>query len=103
MLWFAAIQSATGQAVLKQHRIPTQDWESFVLIENGRAYFKSEAFFRTVRHMTYPWPILRIGRYLPRVLTDWLYDRVARNRYAMFGRNHVCMLPRPDLAARFLT
>jgi predicted DCC family thiol-disulfide oxidoreductase YuxK len=102
VLWFAAIQSATGQAVLNQHGIPAQDWESFVLIEDGRAYFKSEAFFRIVRYMTRPWPIVRIGRYLPRSLADWLYDRVARNRYAVFGRKAVCMLPRPDLAARFL-
>jgi len=103
VLWFAAVQSATGQAVLRRHDIPTEDYESFVLVEDGKAYFKSEAFFRTLRHMSWPWPLLRIGEFVPRPLADWLYDRVARNRYAVFGRKTACMLPRPDLAARFLT
>jgi predicted DCC family thiol-disulfide oxidoreductase YuxK len=103
VLWFAAVQSATGQAVLRRHDIPTEDYESFVLVENGRAYFKSDAFFRTLRYMRWPWPLLRIGLFVPRRPADWLYDRVARNRYAVFGRKAACMLPRPDLTARFLT
>jgi predicted DCC family thiol-disulfide oxidoreductase YuxK len=102
MLRFAAVQSAVGQSVLKQHGLPTDDYESFVLVEDGRAYFKSAAFFRTLRYMRWPWRLLGIGRVLPRRLADWLYDRVARNRYTVFGRKAVCMLPRPDLAARFL-
>jgi predicted DCC family thiol-disulfide oxidoreductase YuxK len=103
VLWFAAVQSAAGQAVLKGHGLPADDYESFVLVEDGRAYFKSEAFFRTLRYITWPWPLFGVGRLLPRPLADWLYDRLARNRYAVFGRKAVCMLPRPDLAARFLT
>ena len=102
-LWFAAVQSNTGQRLLKQHGILAEDWESFVLIEDGRAYFKSEAFFRTLRYMSYPWPALRTGRFLPRIMTDWLYDRVARNRYEVFGRKPTCMVPKPGLAGRFLT
>jgi hypothetical protein len=39
---------------------------------------------------------------LPRGLRDWLYDRVARNRYAWFGRDEACLLPTPELAARLL-
>ena len=88
--------------MLKGHGLPADDYESFVLVEDGRVWFKSDAFFRTLRHMTWPWPLLRVGHLLPRALADWLYDRVARNRYAVFGRKAACMLPRADLAARFL-
>jgi predicted DCC family thiol-disulfide oxidoreductase YuxK len=100
--WFASVQSVTGQAALRRFDIPTQDWDSFVLVEDDGATFKSEAFFRTVRYMKFPWPLLRIAGFLPQMLTDWNYDRVARNRYAVFGRKTVCMVPRPELAARFL-
>ena len=102
VLWFAPLQSASAQAVLAERSIPTTDWESFVLIEDGRAYFKSEAFFRTVRFMTYPWPLLRVGLLLPLGFADWLYDRVARNRYAVFGKKSACLVPSRSLAARFL-
>jgi predicted DCC family thiol-disulfide oxidoreductase YuxK len=101
-LRFAATQSVTGQAVLRRFGIPTQGWDSFVLVEEDHVYFKSDAFFRTVRYMSFPWPLLRVGRLLPQVIGDWLYDRDARNRYAVFGRKAACMVPRRDLAARFL-
>jgi predicted DCC family thiol-disulfide oxidoreductase YuxK len=102
VLWFASIQSAAGQAVLADCSIPLVDWESFVLVEDGHAYFKSEAFFRILRFMTFPWPLLRIGLILPRRFADWLYDPVARNRYAVFGKKAACMVPSRELAARFL-
>jgi predicted DCC family thiol-disulfide oxidoreductase YuxK len=103
VLWFAPIQSAIGQATLAEHAIPLTDWESFVLVENGRPYFKSQALFRTARFMTLPWPVLRVGQVMPRRWADWLYDSIARNRYAIFGRKPACMVPRPDIAARFLS
>ena len=102
LLWFAPMQSASGRAVLAERSIATADWESFVLVEGGQVYFRSEAFFRTLRFMTYPWPLLRVGMILPRRLADWIYDRVARHRYAMFGKKSACMIPSRDLAARFL-
>jgi predicted DCC family thiol-disulfide oxidoreductase YuxK len=35
-------------------------------------------------------------------MRDWLYNRIARNRYQWFGKRATCFLPSPDLAARFL-
>ena len=45
VLWFAPMQSVRGQAVLAAWSIPRADWETFVLVEDGHAYFRSEAFF----------------------------------------------------------
>jgi predicted DCC family thiol-disulfide oxidoreductase YuxK len=101
-LWFAAVQSRTGQAILARSGLPTDRFDSFVFLEARRLHFKSDAVFRLVRYMTWPWPILKIGRVLPRPLADWLYDRLARNRYRLFGRKDVCMVPRPELVRRFL-
>jgi predicted DCC family thiol-disulfide oxidoreductase YuxK len=101
-LRFAPIQSATGQAVLERHGLPLQNWDSFVFLDNGRAYLKSEAFFQATRFMRWPWTLLGIGRALPRPLADWLYDRIARNRYVLFGRKSHCMIPSPELRAKFL-
>jgi predicted DCC family thiol-disulfide oxidoreductase YuxK len=101
-LWFAAVQSETGQAVLARSGLPTDRFDSFVLLDAKQLYFKSNAFFRLVRYMTWPWPVLAVGRLLPRPVADWLYDRVARHRYRLFGRKDVCMMPSADLARRFL-
>lgn len=101
-LWFAPVQSEAGRAVLARHGLPTLDPDSFVLLEDGRVHVKSQAFFQVVRYMGGAWPLLRMGSALPRRWADWLYDRVARNRYRLFGRKAACMIPPPSFARRFL-
>lgn len=98
---FAAIQSDAGQKVLADHDQETEDWDSVVVIEEGRVYRKSDAAVRIARYLRAPWRWLGIIRFLPRGLRDWLYDRVARNRYRLFGRYEVCMVPTPQLRGRF--
>jgi len=48
------------------------------------------------------WRLLAVLRAIPRPIGDWLYDRVARNRYALFGRTEHCMLPPPEWRDRFI-
>lgn len=101
-LRFAAIQSAHGQDFLRRRGLPTDRFESFYLIDNGRVYDKSAGFLRMVRYLRWPWPLLDALRIVPRPLRDWLYDRVARNRYRLFGRRQLCLVPTAEIAGRFL-
>ena len=48
------------------------------------------------------WRLLSVLRAIPRPIGDWLYDRVARNRYALFGRTEHCMLPPREWRDRFI-
>ena len=45
---------------------------------------------------------LGVLRLLPVRVQDWLYARIARNRYAMFGRDDLCAMPDPDLRRRLV-
>jgi predicted DCC family thiol-disulfide oxidoreductase YuxK len=101
-LRFASVQSELGQGFLRRCGLPTDTFESFYLIEDGRVYGKSTAFLRMVRHLRRPWPLLCAARVLPRPLRDWLYDRIARNRYRLFGRRDSCLVPSPEIAGRFV-
>lgn len=97
------MQSETGKDLLTWCGLPTDYYETMVYIEKGNAYFKSEAFFRIIKRLTFPWPYLALaGAPAPKTLRDWLYDRIALNRYRLFGKRTVCMIPSEDLAARFL-
>jgi predicted DCC family thiol-disulfide oxidoreductase YuxK len=40
---------------------------------------------------------------LPRPARDWLYRRIARNRYALFGRAQMCAIPDAAVKQRLLT
>ena len=101
-LRLASVQSDAGRAILAWCGLPVDHFDTMVFVEAGRAYTKSTAFLRVVRYFPRPWPWLSWGLVVPRPLRDWLYDRVALNRYRLFGRQEVCMLPTPEIRSRFL-
>jgi predicted DCC family thiol-disulfide oxidoreductase YuxK len=101
-LRLASVQSDAGKAILAACGLPTEEYNTMVFLEKGRAYVKSTAFLRVVRYFPWPWPLLSAGLLVPRPIRDWLYDRVALNRYALFGRQEVCMVPTPEIRNRFL-
>ncbi len=101
-LRFASMQSDAGRAILAWAGLPTNHSDTMVFVEGERAYTKSTAFLRVVRHLVWPWGWLAVGVVVPAFLRDWLYDRVALNRYRLFGRRETCLVPTPDVAARFL-
>jgi predicted DCC family thiol-disulfide oxidoreductase YuxK len=99
---FAALQSDIGRALLERHGLPVDALDTVVLVEDGRAWVKSRAALRIAAKMDSPWPILRVLRLVPRPVADFFYDRLANNRYRLFGRVDACMLPPPEVRARFL-
>lgn len=101
-LRFAAIQSPYGQDFLRRRGLPAGRFETFYLIESGRVLEKSEGFLRMVGYLRSPWPLLKALRIVPRPLRDWLYDRIARNRYRLFGQRQTCLVPTPEIVGRFL-
>jgi len=99
---FCQVQSEQGKALLKWCGLPVSTFDTMVYIESGKAHFRSTAFLKIISQLPPPWPILRLGWLLPRSLRDWFYDRIAQNRYRLFGRRSACMMPDENLRSRFL-
>lgn len=99
---FIAIQSPEGRALAKRHGIDPDDPVTFLFIERGRAWPKSDGVLALVEHLNGPARLLKAGWLLPRPARDWLYDRLARNRYRLFGRKDACGLPDPAQRHRFV-
>jgi predicted DCC family thiol-disulfide oxidoreductase YuxK len=77
--------------------------DSLVLADEHGLHIRSAAALGVCRYLRPPWKWLgSMGLIVPRPVRDWLYDRVARNRYRWFGRRESCRLPTPELRARFL-
>jgi len=98
----ASVQSPEGQAILQWHGFPTVTFESMLLVEGLDIYEKSSAFFWVLARLPWPWPILCVGQVVPLVVRDWLYDRIALNRYKLFGRYDACSVPEKKHQSRFL-
>ena len=100
---FAALQSETGRALLEKFDLPPEALDSVVLVEGGQAWRKSRAALRIARRMDAPWPLLWPLTIVPRPVADFFYDRLAKNRYRIFGKLDACMIPPPEVRARFLS
>lgn len=98
----AAVQSPEGQALLKWAGLPVDQFDTMAVIVNGRLFLRSDAFLQVMRQMSAPWSWLVVLRIFPRSLRDWGYDRIALNRYRLFGRYDSCLLPTADHEQRFL-
>jgi predicted DCC family thiol-disulfide oxidoreductase YuxK len=98
---FMPIQSPQGQRLARELGIDPEHPATNVVIVDGVAFFKSDAALAVLRHLRgMKWTAV-LG-VVPKGLRNWVYDRIAQNRYALFGRSESCMRPTPDIAARFL-
>jgi len=98
----ASVQSKQGKVLLKHFALPTQEINTMVLIHGNNAYTKSEAFFQVIKYLSIIFRVVLFFKFLPIPLSDWLYDRIALNRYKLFGKYSSCLMPTADSEKRFL-
>lgn len=99
---FAPIQTPIGEELMRRHHLSTETMDTVVLIEGGKAYTRSTAALRIARRLSGLWPAAYIFVVVPRLIRDAVYKVVARNRYRWFGKSESCMMPTPEVRARFL-
>jgi len=98
---FASLQSELGQQTVQKFGVGV-DLDTVVAIDQGRAYTRSDAALRIIRHMCFPWSLLYVGLILPRFLRNWGYNQFAKRRYKWFGKSDQCRIPTPELRKRFV-
>jgi predicted DCC family thiol-disulfide oxidoreductase YuxK len=96
------LQSEHGQQILQELQLSTEDFETFLLLEQGLIFTKSTAALRIAKHLSGLWPLLYLFIVIPRPLRDAIYDVVARNRYKLMGKAEACRVPTPSERARFV-
>ena len=99
---FVIAQSELGEDIYAQLGLKSDDYDTFIIVKNGEMFTKLDGVFALMSGIGWPWKILSIGKILPKPLKDWMYDRVAKNRYALFGKRDTCMMPSPEVKARFI-
>lgn len=99
---FAALESEIGQELLAKYKIDSSKIDSIVLIRDDKAYAKAGAALRIAKNMSGVWPLLYGLVIIPKFISNAVYDFIARNRYKWFGKKESCMIPTPELKAKFL-
>ena len=103
-LLFANLQSDAGMRLSRAHNLPVADWDSFVIVNKGRAYTKwraSNELFIILGGVFY-----FLGTFLnavvPLAVGNALYSFGWRHRKRLFGSSETCMVPSAALKARIL-
>ena len=100
---FVAIQSELGQQIIKHLGIDTFKTDSIILYEPGVAYyFKAEAALRIAKELKSWHSMLYMFINVPNFIKNGVYDFIAKNRYKWYGKKEACMIPTPELKAKFL-
>jgi predicted DCC family thiol-disulfide oxidoreductase YuxK len=107
-LRFAPLQGPTAQAYLRTHGLPTDDFDSMVLVPSWARRAQPEFLWRTdaglgaLAVVGGRWRLIASLRVVPRPIRDAGYRVVAKFRYAVFGEWVPKPLAKAEWATRFM-
>lgn len=100
---FVAIQSELGQKIIKHIGIDTSKTDSIILYVPGQAYYyKAEAALLIAKDLSGVYSLFGYLGFVPNSIKNVVYDYIAKNRYKWYGKKDACMIPTPELKAKFL-
>ncbi len=99
---FAQAQSQIGIDLQNQYGINILDLETMILVKGEVAYTKSDAAIEIAKNLDGYWKMFSFIIVVPKSVRDWVYSRIAKNRYRWFGKKDSCMIPTVDSRSRFL-
>jgi predicted DCC family thiol-disulfide oxidoreductase YuxK len=95
-------QSPLGAALLRHYGLEPHDPETWLYLENGVAYGSLDGVMRISKHLGWISGPIGALRFLPVAVQNWIYLRIARNRYGLFGRGDMCAIPDPLFKAKLV-
>ena len=99
---FVALQSELGQKISK-HIGVNQTMEGIVLYEPGKAYYyKAQAVVQICVLLKGIYQLMKVFSLLPQSFSNSIYDYIAKNRYKWYGKKEACLIPTPEISAKFL-
>jgi predicted DCC family thiol-disulfide oxidoreductase YuxK len=97
----AASQSQTAKVLAARFPEAAVN-ETVVLVHAGKVYTRSDAAFKILGYLPFPWPLLKVFELVPRLIRDRVYSIIANNRHKWFGTQVECRLSVEGYDERFL-
>lgn len=100
---FAALQSDLGKEICNYIGVDQTKIDSIIFYNPGVAYYyKSSAVLEIAEELGGFYSLLFIFKIFPEKLRNYLYDYIAKNRYKWYGKKESCIIPTPEIKAKFL-
>jgi predicted DCC family thiol-disulfide oxidoreductase YuxK len=99
---FAVIQSPLPRALYQHYHLDAERFDTFMVLSDGVAHVRWRGLLAAARCLPAPWRWLgQLGRVVPTIVGDPIYDFVQRNRLGWFGSRPTCFRPAPAIQSRF--
>jgi predicted DCC family thiol-disulfide oxidoreductase YuxK len=100
---FAPLQGEAGKQIIQKFHLDTSKTDSILLYSEEKGLqIKSSAALAIASKLVFPRNLLTIFYIVPPFIRNWVYDYIAKNRYKWYGKKEACMIPTPELQAKFL-
>lgn len=101
---FAPLESDIGKKIIQKFNIDTKETDSILLYNplKDSLTYKSTAALLIAKQLGFPTNILTLFLIVPKVIRNWVYNYIAKNRYKWYGKKESCMIPTPELKAKFI-
>jgi len=100
---FVALQSDLGIEICNYIGVDQTKIDSIILYNPGVAYYyKSSAVLEIGEDLGGIYSFASILKIFPEKLRNYIYDYIAKNRYKWYGKKESCIIPTPELKAKFL-
>lgn len=94
--------SNLGRSLQEHYGIDPDDPDSWVYLVDGKVYTSMQAITEVCLKLGLFFYGFAPMKLVPMGIQDWLYQRIARNRYRIFGKTDMCGLPSPELRKRLV-
>ena len=102
ILKFSSLQGESGQKLLKDLNYDSDELNTVLFRANDQVYTKSTAVFRIIKTIGGLWNVFLILNLLPTSFTDFMYKKIAKNRYKLFGKLDQCDISKFNKPGQFI-
>ena len=100
-LKFSSLQGKSGRILLNKLNLDLEEFDTVLFKVNDQVYTKSTAVFKIINSIGGIIKLFLVFNLLPRRFNDWIYSKVAKNRFKIFGKLDKCDISKFNKPGQF--
>ena len=101
-LKFSSLQGESGKILLNKLNLDLEEFDTVLFKVNDQVYTKSTAVFKIINSIGGIIKLFLVFNLLPRRFNDWIYSKVAKNRFKIFGKLDKCDISKFNKPGQFI-
>jgi predicted DCC family thiol-disulfide oxidoreductase YuxK len=101
-LKFSSLQGKSGRILLNKLNLDLEEFDTVLFKVNDQVYTKSTAVFKIINSIGGIIKLFLVFKLLPRRFNDWIYSKVAKNRFKIFGKLDKCDISKFNKPGQFI-